>query len=260
MRVKPLLSTHDLSVRFGGVTAVENISMTVPSGEIRGIIGPNGAGKSTLFNALSGVVKTEGRIEFDGENIADLPVHRRAGLGLRRTFQHVRLMQNRTALENVLVGMHLNIPANPLKSVLNVGGGAPPDREARDRAREVMEFLGIESLILRETGTLTIAQQRLLELARALAPEPKLLMLDEPCAGLSVPAVQALNRILIKLKEEKKLTILLVEHVISLVIDVSDRVTVLDKGRVIAEGTGKEVMGNPVVKHAYLGTEASNDA
>ncbi len=258
--MEPLLDIHDLSVSFGGVVAVRDVSLAVPRGEIRGIIGPNGAGKSTLFNAISGIVETDGRIEFDGQNIAALPVHRRAGLGLRRTFQHVRLMHNRTALENVLVGMHLNIPANPLKSVLNVGGGTPPDRAARDRAREVMSFLGIEHLILRETGTLTIAQQRLLELARALVPEPKMLMLDEPCAGLSVPAVQALNEILLRLKEDRKLSILLVEHVISLVIDVSDRITVLDKGRVIAEGTGKDVMGDPVVRHAYLGTEASNVA
>ena len=258
--MKPLLDIHGLSVSFGGVVAVSDVSLAVPRGEIRGIIGPNGAGKSTLFNAISGIVETDGRIEFDGQNIAALPVHRRAGLGLRRTFQHVRLMHNRTALENVLVGMHLNIPANPLKSVLNVGGGTPPDRTARDRAREVMSFLGIEHLILRETGTLTIAQQRLLELARALVPEPKMLMLDEPCAGLSVPAVQALNEILLRLKEDRKLSILLVEHVISLVIDVSDRITVLDKGRVIAEGTGQDVMGDPVVRHAYLGTEASNVA
>jgi len=253
--VEPILETQDLTVRFGGVVAVEDVSLTVPPGEIRGIIGPNGAGKSTLFNALSGVVKAEGRINFDGRDIADVPVHQRAGLGLRRTFQHVRLMQNRTALENVLVGMHLEIPANPLKSVLNPGGGVSPDRVARDRAREVMSFLGIDSLILRETGTLTIAQQRLLELARALAPGPKLLMLDEPCAGLSVPAVQTLDEILLRLKEEWKLTILLVEHVVSLVIDVSDSITVLDKGRVIAEGAGDEVMRNPAVKQAYLGTE-----
>lgn len=253
--MEPILETQDLTVRFGGVVAVEDVSLTVPPGEIRGIIGPNGAGKSTLFNALSGVVKAEGRINFDGRDIADVPVHQRAGLGLRRTFQHVRLMQNRTALENVLVGMHLEIPANPLKSVLNLGGGVSPDRVARDRAREVMSFLGIDSLILRETGTLTIAQQRLLELARALAPGPKLLMLDEPCAGLSVPAVQTLDEILLRLKEEWKLTILLVEHVVSLVIDVSDSITVLDKGRVIAEGAGDEVMSNPAVKQAYLGTE-----
>ena len=253
--MEPLLETQDLTVRFGGVVAVEDVSLTVPPGEIRGIIGPNGAGKSTLFNALSGVVKAEGRINFDGRDIADVSVHRRAGLGLRRTFQHVRLMQNRTALENVLVGMHLEIPANPLKSVLNLSGGVSPDRAARDRAREVMSFLGIDGLILRETGTLTIAQQRLLELARALAPGPKLLMLDEPCAGLSVPAVQTLDEILLRLKEEWKLTILLVEHVVSLVIDVSDSITVLDKGRVIAEGVGDEVMSNPAVKQAYLGTE-----
>lgn len=253
--MEPLLETQDLTVRFGGVVAVEDVSLSVPPGEIRGIIGPNGAGKSTLFNALSGVVKAEGRINFDGRDIADVPVHRRAGLGLRRTFQHVRLMQNRTALENVLVGMHLEIPANPLKSVLNLGGGVSPDRVARDRAREVMSFLGIDGLILRETGTLTIAQQRLLELARALVPGPKLLMLDEPCAGLSVPAVQTLDEILLRLKEEWKLTILLVEHVVSLVIDVSDSITVLDKGRVIAEGAGDQVMSDPAVKQAYLGTE-----
>ncbi len=253
--MKSLLEVQDLSVRFGGVVAVEHVSLTVPPGEIRGIIGPNGAGKSTLFNAISGVVKAEGRIDFDGEDITTLPVHRRAGLGLRRTFQHVRLMHNRTALENVLVGMHLEIPANPLKSVLNLGDGMSPDRAARDRAREVMNFLGIDSLILRETGTLTIAQQRLLELARALAPGPKLLMLDEPCAGLSMPAVQALDKILLRLKDEWKLTILLVEHVVSLVINISDCITVLDKGRVIAEGAGEEVMGNPTVKRAYLGTE-----
>ena len=249
-----LLDARDITVRFGGVTAVDGVSLDIRAGEIRGLIGPNGAGKSTLFNVISGVIdRATGRIEFDGRDISDLPVHRRAAAGLRRTFQHVQLMQGRTVLENVLVGMHLAIPANPFKSILSFGRGGSPDGAARMRAREVMGFLGIEHTMLREVGSLTIAQQRLVEIARALVAAPKLLMLDEPCAGLSPPAVDQLNRNLIRLKAEWGITILLIEHVLPLVMDVCDRVAVLDNGRLIADGAPHEVMANPAVRLAYLG-------
>jgi len=236
--------------------ALKDVSFEVQPGEAIGIIGPNGAGKSTLFNAISGVVeRASGRIVFDGRDISDMPVHRRAAAGLRRTFQHVQLMQTRTTLENVLVGMHLSIPANPLKSVFSFGRRHSPDRAARERAREVMSFLGIEHTMLREVGALTIAQQRLIEIARALVAGPKLLMLDEPCAGLSPPAVEQLNAHLVRLNAEWGITILLIEHVLPLVIDVCDRVAVLDNGRLIADAAPLEVMAEPAVKLAYLGSD-----
>jgi branched-chain amino acid transport system ATP-binding protein len=252
--VTTLLDARDVTVHFGGVAAVDGVSLDIRQGEIRGLIGPNGAGKSTLFNAISGVVdSTAGRIMFDGNDISRMPVHRRAAAGLRRTFQHVQLMQARTTLENVLLGMHLASPANPLKSVLSFGRHRSADTAARVRAREVMRFLGIEHTMLREVGSLTIAQQRLIEIARALVAQPKLLMLDEPCAGLSPPAVDELNRNLVRLNREWGITILLIEHVLPLVIDVCHRVAVLENGRLIADGPPLEVMADPAVRLAYLG-------
>ncbi len=251
-----LLTAKSLTVRFSGLTAVNNVDMAIEEGQIHGLIGPNGAGKSTFFNALSGVVKpTSGSVIFDGKDITNDSVHRRAAFGMRRTFQHVQLMQERTTLENVLVGMHLAIPANPLKSIIGWGEGFQPDRKARERAREVLAYLGLESVILRPVGALTIAEQRLIELARALVMKPKILMLDEPCAGLSPPAVEQLDKYLVRLRKEWGLTILLIEHVISLVVNVCDRITVLDNGKKIAEGKGMDVMSEPAVRLAYLGAE-----
>ena len=220
------METKDLTVQFGGLRAVDNVSMNVSAGSIHGLIGPNGAGKSTLFNALSGLVPiTSGDIIFDGKSVREIPIHQRAPLGIRRTFQHVQLMEDRTVLENVLVGMHCDISSNPVRSVLGIGANGSPDEEARVAGREVLEFLGIG------------------------------LLLDEPAAGLSIKSTEALNAILLRIRDEWGATVLLVEHRIDLVVNVSDVVTVLDNGAVIANGPGSEVMLEPDVQKAYLGVD-----
>ena len=250
------METKDLTVQFGGLRAVDNVSMNVSAGSIHGLIGPNGAGKSTLFNALSGLVPiTSGDIIFDGKSVREIPIHQRAPLGIRRTFQHVQLMEDRTVLENVLVGMHCDISSNPVRSVLGIGANGSPDEEARVAGREVLEFLGIGHIALTEMGGLTIAEHRFAELARALVARPRLLLLDEPAAGVSIKSTEALNAILLRIRDEWGATVLLVEHRIDLVVNVSDVVTVLDNGAVIANGPGSEVMLEPDVQKAYLGVD-----
>lgn len=236
--------------------AVNDVSMNIDRGHIHGLIGPNGAGKSTLFNAMSGLVSIkQGSIVFEGVDVTHLPVHLRAPLGIRRTFQHVQLMEDRTVLENVLVGMHTSISTNPFKSVLGLGAKGSPDKAAREAAREVLEFLGIGHIALTEMGGLTIAEHRFAELARALVAKPRLLLLDEPAAGLSLRSTEALDALLVRIRDEWGATIVLVEHRIDLVIHVSDVVTVLDNGSIIASGRGQDVIEDPVVKRAYLGVD-----
>lgn len=217
--------------------------MDVDAASIHGIIGPNGAGKSTLFNAMSGLVPiSQGSVSLEGVDITHAPVHSRAPRGIRRTFQHVRLMEDRTVLENVLVGMHNDISSNPLRSVLGLLGGDAPDKLAREAAREVLDFLGIGHIALTEMGGLTIAEHRFTELARALVARPKVLLLDEPAAGLSLRSTEMLDTLLVRIRDEWGAAICLVEHRIDLVVKVSDVVTVLDNGEVIASGSGVEVM------------------
>jgi branched-chain amino acid transport system ATP-binding protein len=243
-------------VQFGGVLAVNDVSMHIDRGRIHGLIGPNGAGKSTLFNAMSGLVPIrQGSICFERVDVTHLPVHLRAPRGIRRTFQHVQLMEDRTVLENVLVGMHTAISTNPFKSVLGLGTKGSPDKEAREAAREALDFLGIGHIALTEMGGLTIAEHRFAELARALVAKPRLLLLDEPAAGLSLRSTEALDALLIRIRDEWGATIVLVEHRIDLVLNVSDVVTVLDNGSIIASGRGQDVIEDPAVKRAYLGVD-----
>ena len=250
----PLLDINGLTVRFGGLTAVDGASVRIAPGELRGLIGPNGAGKTTLFNAISGLVPiTAGEIVVSGKPIAQWPAHARAALGLRRTFQSVQLAQRLTVLENVLIGLHSELKENPFRILLGRDVRRSEDWVAQIRAREALAYLGIEDLALKEVGSLSFAQQRRVELARALVVRPQLLMLDEPAAGLSPGDIEELGDLLLRLRGEWKLTILLVEHVLSLVLKVSDRVTVLDNGRVIADGPPGEIADNAAVRAAYLG-------
>jgi branched-chain amino acid transport system ATP-binding protein len=236
--------------------AVDDVSMNIDRGCIHGLIGPNGAGKSTLFNAMSGLVPIkQGSICFEGVDVTHLPVHLRAPRGIRRTFQHVQLMEDRTVLENVLVGMHSSISTNPFKSVFGLGAEGSPDKAAREAAREVLQFLGIGHIALTEMGGLTIAEHRFAELARALVAKPRLLLLDEPAAGLSLRSTEALDALLVRIRDEWGATIVLVEHRIDLVLNVSDVVTVLDNGSIIASGRGQDVIEDPGVKRAYLGVD-----
>ncbi|MBM3571512.1 MAG: ABC transporter ATP-binding protein [Alphaproteobacteria bacterium] len=251
-----LLSAADVTVQFGGLVAVNAVSLTVPAGAIYGVIGPNGAGKTTFFNAIAGLVSVNpGAIRFDGHDITRLPPYRRARLGIRRTFQAVQLLPQFTALENVLVGLHSEIREDYWRSLFGWSGRSAADEEAQERAVETLRFLGILDVLFKRPREMTFAQQRFVEIARALVSRPKLLMLDEPAAGLSPQEVGDINRLLRKLRQEWGMTIILVEHVLSLVLDVSDRVTVLDNGRVIAEGPPRAVEADPRVKAVYLGEE-----
>lgn len=250
----PLLEINDLTVRFGGLVAVDSASVRIAPGELRGLIGPNGAGKTTLFNAVSGLVPiSAGEIAVSGQPIAQWPAHARAAMGLRRTFQAVQLAQRLTVLENVLIGLHSELKESPLRILFGRDARRSEDWAAQIRAREALAYLGIEDLALKVVGSLSFAQQRRVELARALVSRPQLLMLDEPAAGLSPDDIEQLGDLLARLRSEWKLTILLVEHVLSLVLKVSDLVTVLDNGKVIADGPPAEIAGNAAVRTAYLG-------
>ena len=248
----PLLDARDVTVAYGGLVAVDAANVTVKAGTIHGLIGPNGAGKSTFLNAISGLAPIRtGTMRFRGNDITSLPPHRRGALGIARTFQHLQLMEERTVLENVLIGHHLHIGASKGLARLWVGS----DREATEHVRKIMELLefDIDAVILAPVNTLTLYQRRRVEIARALALRPSLLMLDEPAAGLSPASIEALIGLIRKIRSDLSISIILIEHVISLVVNLCDTVTVFDKGAVVSVGTSQQVVCDPVVRNAYLG-------
>jgi branched-chain amino acid transport system ATP-binding protein len=250
-----LLKTNELSKRFDGLIANNAIDLEVPQGSLFAVIGPNGAGKTTFFNMVSGfLTSTSGTIEFDGRDITQAPQHEIAAMGLVRTFQLVQLFKGMSVAENVEVGCHLATRGGVAASLLRPAWFRRQEIEVRERAHELLEFVGLSAQTELDAELLPYGQQRLLEVARALAAKPKLLLLDEPAAGLNTHETERLAEIIQKINEQGT-TVLLIEHDVALVTRIAHRIAVLDFGRKIAEGTPEEIKAHPEVIAAYLGVE-----
>jgi branched-chain amino acid transport system ATP-binding protein len=249
-----LLALSDVSVAFGGLSALSHVSLDVGSGEIVAVIGPNGAGKTTLFNAITGFVPLSyGRIELNGQRIDGLSPHEISARGVRRTFQNGGLCSSLTALENVLAGLHAKVGDNLLGAVLGFPSARRAEREAVSRARALLDLMGISRLEHEPAARLSAGQQRMVEIVRTIATSPPLLLLDEPAVGLAPPVRAELAALIRRLAKSEGIGVLLIEHAIELVMDVSDRIVVLNNGEKIADGAPAGIRNNKAVLEAYLG-------
>ena len=249
-----VLSADNLTIRFGGLTAVDGVSFEVREREVFTIVGPNGAGKTTIFNLISRIYDpTEGRIRFCGEDITETPAHRIAGLGIARTFQNIELFEHASVLHNLLIGRHCKSRTNVFEELAFLPKVRRAEYGHREKVEEVIDFLDLQPYREQYIANLPYGVRKVVELARALCTEPKLLLLDEPASGLSVEETENVAFWIDDIKNDLGITILMVEHDMSLVTEVSDRVLAMNDGRTIAEGTSDEVQNHPDVLRAYLG-------
>lgn len=251
-----LLDVNGLIMRFGGLVAVNGVNLKVKHRQIVSVIGPNGAGKTTVFNCLSGFyIPTEGSVMLKNKQIAGLKDYQISRKGLVRTFQHVRLFQSMTVIENMLVAQHRHLNTNLLSGLLKTPNYRRLEKEAMNHAAYWLEEVGLLEFANREAGNLSYGQQRRLEIARCMVTQPELLMLDEPAAGLNPNETKELNDLIIKLRDDHEISILLIEHDMSLVMDISDHIYVIAQGSPLANGNAKQIKENPDVIKAYLGEE-----
>lgn len=256
---EPVLEAQSLGLRFGAVDALKDVSIAVAPGEIHAIIGPNGAGKSSLLNCLSGFYRPQaGKVSFGGRDITSLSPHRRAAVGIGRTFQGIQTYPSMTTRENILTGFHNQMKTGLFDALLYWGRTRPEEEAFTRRAEEIIEFLDLEELRDATVGDLSYGVRKRVDLGRAIALDPKILVMDEPMAGMSPEEKGDLARFILDIRDARKIPIVLVEHDMEVVMDISDTVTVIDFGRIIAVGSPAEVRADPKVVAAYLGGEISD--